>query len=59
MREMNYRVIAVSGKFTSSPLAMREYSQNDSNIPVVSSLGTGADLAGRVRSFLVEQRLQK
>jgi hypothetical protein len=50
-----YRVIAVTGRFTSSPLAMREYSQNDSNIPVVSSAGTGAELAKRVTSFLSKE----
>lgn len=57
LRKLSYRVIAVSGKFTSSPLAMREYGENDSNIPVVSSVGTGAELAKCVGGFLAEPRL--
>ena len=52
LRKLGYRIIAVSGKFTSSPLAMQEYKENDSNIPVVSSADTGAELAARVGSFL-------
>jgi hypothetical protein len=52
LRSLGYRVAAVSGKFTSSPLAMREYTENDSHIPVVSSAGTGKELAMRVTSFL-------
>src|SRR5205814_63606 len=48
LRESGYRIIAVSGKFTSSPLAMREYVQNDSDVPVVSSAGKGAELATHV-----------
>ena len=59
LRQLGYHVIAVSGRFTSSPLAIREYIAHDSNIPVVSSLNeqeattnTGADLAARVSSFL-------
>ncbi len=53
LRKLGYQVVAVSGKFTSSPLAMREYrQQGDPTIPVVSSAGTGAELAARVRSFL-------
>src|ERR1051325_4176300 len=49
LKELAYRIIAVSGKFTSSPLAMREYCENDSNIPVVSSAGSGVELATRVK----------
>src|SRR6266545_1152703 len=52
LRRLGYQVIAVSGKFTSSPLAMREYTLNDSNIPVACSADTGAELAARVGSFL-------
>src|SRR5260370_21642054 len=42
LRKLGYQVVAVSGKFTSSPLAMREFSQSDPNSPVVSSAGSGA-----------------
>jgi hypothetical protein len=52
LRQLAYPLIAVSGKFTSSPLAMREYVENDSTIPVVSSAGTGEALAARVSEFL-------
>jgi len=52
LRQLGYQVIAVSGKFTSSPLAMREYCQNDSALPVVSSAGAGEELAAKVSSFL-------
>jgi hypothetical protein len=52
LRQLGYQVIAVSGKFTSSPLAMREYCQNDSNVAVVSSAGAGEELAAKVCSFL-------
>jgi hypothetical protein len=55
LRQLGYNVIAVSGKFTSSPLAMREYIENDSAIPVVSSADTGADLAVRVGSILSDE----
>jgi len=60
LQKLGYRVIAVSGRFTSSPLAMREYAENDSNIPVVSSLNThdsntGTDLGTRIRAFLVNE----
>jgi hypothetical protein len=55
LRQLGYRVIAVSGKFTSSPLAIREYCQGDSPVPVVSSAGTGAELATRVRGFLINE----
>src|SRR6266446_9869194 len=43
LRQLGYQVIAVSGKFTSSPLAMREYCQNDSNVAVASSAGAGEE----------------
>jgi hypothetical protein len=49
---MGYNVVAVSGRFTSSPLEMREYSQNDSMIPAVSSAETGTQLAECIRSRL-------
>jgi hypothetical protein len=52
LRQLAYPIIAVSGKFTSSPLAVREYNENNSDIPVVSSVGTGDELAARVQSFL-------
>jgi len=52
LQGLGYRILAVSGKFTSSPLAMREYVQNDSDIPVVSSADTGIELADRVGNFL-------
>jgi len=52
LRQLGYKIVAVSGKFTSAPLAMREFSENDSNIPVVSSADTGDELAGRVRALL-------
>ncbi len=52
LRQLGYQIVAVSGKFTSSPLAMREYFENDSDIPVVSSAGAGEELATKVRSFL-------
>ena len=55
LKELAYRIIAVSGKFTSSPLAMREYCENDSNIPVVSSAGSGVELATRVKDFLAQK----
>ena len=55
LSSLGYRVVAVSGKFTSSPLAMREYTEHDSHIPVVSSAGTGEELAVRVKSFLSGQ----
>jgi hypothetical protein len=51
---LGYRVIAVSGKFTSSPLAMREYCQSNPPIPVLSSADTCEELSTRVRSFLSE-----
>jgi hypothetical protein len=31
---------------------MREYSENDSNIPVLSSVGKAEELSARVRTFL-------
>src|SRR5436190_3105203 len=52
LRKLGYQVLAVSGKFTSSPLMMREYSENDSNIPVLSSVGKAEELSARVRTFL-------
>ncbi len=52
LRHLGYQVVAVSGKFTSSPLAMREYAQNDSAIPVLCSAGNGEQLSEGVRSFL-------
>ncbi len=52
LRQLGYQVVAVSGKFTSSPLAMREYSENDSVIPVLSSVGKAEELCARIRSFL-------
>jgi len=52
LRRLGYRIIAVSGKFTSSPLAMEEYRQNDSDIPVICSADTGAELATRVGTFM-------
>ncbi len=52
LQQLGYHIVAVSGKFTSSPLAMREYCENDSAIPVVSSAGAGEELATKVRSFL-------
>lgn len=52
LRHMGYNVVAVSGRFTSSPLEMREYSQNDSMIPAVSSAETGTQLAECIRSRL-------
>ena len=55
LRQLGHRVIAVSGKFTSSPLAMREYCQNDSAVPVLSSAGKGEELSARVRSFLRDE----
>jgi len=55
LRHLGYRIVAVSGKFTSSPLAIREYRQSNSPVPVVSSAGTGAELAVRVRSFLMDE----
>lgn len=55
LRKLGYQVVAVSGKFTSSPLAMREYSQSDSNSPVVSSARTGVNLAATVRKFLANE----
>jgi len=55
LRHLGYRVVAVSGKFTSSPRAIREYGQSNSPVPVVSSAGTGAELAVRVRSFLMDE----
>jgi hypothetical protein len=55
LRRLDHRVIAVSGKFTSSPLAMREYSQHDSDVPVFSSAGNCSELAQRVGSFLSKE----
>ena len=55
LQQLGYRVVAVSGKFTSSPLAIREFSQNHSSIPVVSSAGAGTELATRVRAFLRDE----
>jgi len=52
LRRLGYRIIAVSGKFTSSPLAMEEYRQNDSDIPIICSADTGAELATRVNAFM-------
>jgi hypothetical protein len=52
LRQLGHNVVAVSGKFTSAPLAMREFSENDSNIPVVSSADNGDELAQRVRALL-------
>ena len=52
LRELGHNVVAVSGRFTSSPLAMREFTENDSNIPVASSADTGDELAQRVRALL-------
>src|ERR1044071_1663750 len=46
LRKLGYRVIAVSGMFTSSPLAIREYCEHcpeEPKAPVVSSAGAGAD----------------
>ena len=52
LRKLGYEVLAVSGKFTSSPLMMREYYENDSNIPVLSSVGRAEELSAHVRAFL-------
>ena len=52
LRQLGYQVLVVSGKFTSSPLMMREYCENDSHIPVLSSVGKASELSARVRSFL-------
>jgi hypothetical protein len=52
LRRLDFKVIAVSGKFTSSPLAMREYRQNDSDIPVASSAGNAAELARLVGALI-------
>lgn len=52
LRGLGFRVLAVSGKFTSSPLAMREYRENDSDVPVVCSATDGRELANRVRMFV-------
>ena len=60
LRQLGHRVIAVSGRITSSPLGMREFIENDSNTPVASSLNThdrntGVDLGAKVRSFLMNE----
>ena len=55
LRQLGYRVIGVSGKFTSSPLAIREYVENDSAIPVLSSVGKAEELCVRIRSFLQDE----
>jgi hypothetical protein len=59
LRELGHRVVAVSGRITSSPLAVREFVQNDSGTPVVSSLNvaeapesTGVELATKIHAFL-------
>ena len=55
LRQLGHRVVAASGKFTSSPLAMREYTENASDIPAVSSADTGDELAARVCGFLRDE----
>jgi len=52
LRRLGHTVVAVSGKFTSSPLSMREFTENDSNIPVASSADNGDELAVRVQAML-------
>jgi len=61
LRELGHRVLAVSGRITSSPLAVREFIANDSNTPVASSLNiqesplnTGVELAAKVNACLQE-----
>jgi hypothetical protein len=52
LRRLGYQVAAVSGRFTSSPLAMREYHESGSPIPVVCSAESGEQLALRLRTCL-------
>jgi hypothetical protein len=59
LRELGHRVVALSGRITSSPLAVREFIANDSGTPVASSLnqaeapeGTGVELATKINAFL-------
>jgi hypothetical protein len=57
LRRLGYRIIAVSGRMTSSPLATREFVQNDSGTRVASSVNThdentGTELAATVSAFL-------
>ena len=51
LRSMGHEVIAVSGKITSSPLFIREFQEN-SKIPVGSSLGSGKELADIAMKFV-------
>jgi hypothetical protein len=55
LRELGYHVIGVSGRFTSAPLAMREFTENDSNIPVACSADSGDELAALVRGALATE----
>ncbi|MGQ0793372.1 MAG: hypothetical protein ACT4NX_04705 [Deltaproteobacteria bacterium] len=51
---MGYRVLAVTGAFTSSPLSMKEF-RGCSGIEVASSAGSGWEIANAVHKFITEE----
>lgn len=55
LKEWGYRVLAVSGALTSSPLYMREFAAN-SEVPIVSSAGLGGPLGEIVEPHLLGVR---
>jgi hypothetical protein len=56
LRQLGFRVLAVSGKITSSPLFVKEFEQR-SEVPVASSAGSGRELAARVSESLLPDSL--
>ncbi|MBO0887564.1 AAA family ATPase [Candidatus Bathyarchaeota archaeon] len=51
LKANGYKIIGVTGKITSSPLYVREFSKN-CDVPVGSSAGAGKDLGNLVASFV-------
>jgi AmiR/NasT family two-component response regulator len=51
LQKLGYKIIAVSGAITSSPLSIREF-QEHSQIPVASSADSGIELLDIITKFI-------
>jgi hypothetical protein len=58
LKRMGYRVVAVSGAITSSPLYVKEFEQN-CNIPVLPSIGDDEKIPQYLVNLIREKRPKK
>jgi hypothetical protein len=58
LKRMGYRVVAVSGAITSSPLYVKEFEQN-CNIPVLPSIGDDEKVPQYLVNLIREKRPKK